>query len=300
VEEPTNEPATDSELTRCYRHGDRRAGVICQRCDRPICPSCMTQASVGFHCPECVKRGSQRVIKAPQLAFRPLATQVLIGLNLVGFVWGVAVGRSAGRLGSEALADGALFSAARRIDPNGTTTLLGVDQGEWWRLVSSAFLHSGLLHLGMNMAALWILGSQLERALGPARFVSVYVVSMFAGAFGVLLLDPNTFTVGASGAVFGLMGVAVMIQRAAGINPWASGIGGLILINVIITFAIPAISIGGHVGGLAGGLIAGGFTVEAIRRRLSLTTSLAFMVVLAAAFAAGGIWAATMWSDPIF
>jgi membrane associated rhomboid family serine protease len=255
----------------------------------------MTQASVGFHCPECVKRGSQRVIKAPQLAFRPLATQVLIGLNVVGFVWGVAVGRSTGRLGTEALADGSLFSA---LQWNGA--LLGVDQGEWWRMVSSAFLHSGLLHLGMNMAALWILGSQLERALGPARFVAVYVVSMFAGAFGVLLLDPNTPTVGASGAVFGLMGVAVMIQRAAGINPWASGIGGLILINVVITFAIPAVSIGGHVGGLVGGLIAGGFMIEAIRRRFPLTASLAFMVVLAAAFAAGGIWAATMYRNPIF
>jgi membrane associated rhomboid family serine protease len=260
----------------------------------------MIQASVGFHCPECAHTGAQRVTKGPRAAFRPIATQVLIGLNLVGFAWGVAVGGSLGRLGSEALAEGGLFAAARRIEPDGTSTILGVDQGEWWRMVSSAFLHSGLLHLAMNMAALWILGSQLERVLGPARFVSVYVASLFAGSFGVLLVDPNAPTVGASGAVFGLMGLAVVIQRASGINPWASGIGGLILINVIITFTIPAISIGGHIGGLIGGLIAGGFTVEAMRRRLPLAVSLVAMAVLSVAFAAGGIWAASQWADPIF
>ncbi len=260
----------------------------------------MAQASVGFHCPECTSTGAQRVVRGPAVGFRPLATQVLFGLNLLGFLWGVVVGGSLGRLGGDALGDGALFAAARRVESGGRETLLGVDQGEWWRMVSSAFLHSGLLHIAMNMAALWILGSQLERVLGPARFVGVYVVSMFAGAFGVLLVDPNAPTVGASGAVFGLMGVAVMIQRAAGIDPWSSGVGGLIVINVIITFTIPAISIGGHIGGLIGGLIAGGFIVEAIRRRLPLGVSLGVMAGLAVAFAAGGIWAATLWADPIF
>ena len=260
----------------------------------------MTQASVGFHCPECAKTDSQHVVRGPGLAFRPVATQVLLGLNLAGFLWGVAVGGSVGRLGGDALSDGALFAAARRLEPDGQFIWIGVDQGEWWRLVSSAFLHSGLLHLGMNMAALWILGSQLERVLGSSRFVGVYVVSMFAGSFGVLLVDPLAPTVGASGAVFGLMGLAVIIQRAAGINPWASGVGGLILINVVITFAIPAISIGGHIGGLIGGAVAGGFTVGAIRKRLPLGVSLGVMAVLAVTFATGGLWAATLWTDPIF
>ena len=260
----------------------------------------MTQASVGFHCPECTRTGAQRVVRGPGVAFRPIATQILIGLNLLGFVWGVAVGGSVGRLGRDALADGSLFASAREISPDGQVSLLGVDQGEWWRLVSSAFLHSGLLHLAMNMAALWILGSQLERVLGSARFVGVYVVSLFAGSFGVMIVDPNAFTVGASGAVFGLMGLALMIQRAVGIDPWASGVGGLIVVNIIITFTIPAISIGGHIGGLVGGVIAGGFTVEATRRNLSVGSSLAVLGVLALAFAAGGIWAASLWADPLF
>lgn len=260
----------------------------------------MIQASVGFHCPECAKTGSQSVVRGPGSAFRPLATKVLIGLNLAGFLWGTAISGTPLQLSTEALADGGLIAAAARQDSAGQLVPFGVDQGEWWRLVTSGFLHNGLFHLGMNMALLWILGSQLERVLGPFRFVGVYVVALFAGSFGALIVEPRALTVGASGAVYGLMGVAVMVQRTAGVNPWASGIGGLIAINLFITFLVPAISVGGHIGGLLGGVIAGGFTVEAIRRRFPLGVSMAVLGLLALGFAVAGIWAATLWTDPIF
>lgn len=256
----------------------------------------MTQASVGFHCPECAREGSQRVLTGAALQFRPVVTQVLIALSVVGFVWGAAVGGELLGLGTKAVADGGLFAV--KVDPS-TGGFVGVDEGDWWRIVTHGFLHAGLLHIGLNMAALWILGSQLERVLGRVRFAGVYFVSLLAGAFGILLVDPNAATVGASGAVFGLMGAALMVQRAAGIDPWASGVGGLILVNLLITFTVPFISIGGHVGGLIGGVIVGGFTVEGIRRRWPLAVSVVVMVALAALFSAGSLWAASRWLDPV-
>jgi membrane associated rhomboid family serine protease len=134
---------------------------------------------------------------------------------------------------------------------------VGVAYGEWWRIVTGGFLHSGILHLGMNMLLLYLLGSQLEPLLGRVRFLALYVACLVAGSFGVLLVSPTSATVGASGAVFGLMGAAVIAQRRAGIDIWRNGIGGLVVINLLLTFAVPGISIGGHVGGLVAGVVVG-------------------------------------------
>src|SRR3546814_104631 len=145
--------------------------------------------------------------------------------------------------------------------------LLGVAEGEWYRLVTGGFLHGSLLHLGFNMYVLWILGKQLEPSLGRVGFAAVYFASMLAGSLGVMVLEPDALTVGASGAVFGLFGYAVVGQFVRGINPLQTGLGAVILINLAFTFLVPGISIGGHVGGLLGGLIAG-FLHDVVRRRL--------------------------------
>jgi membrane associated rhomboid family serine protease len=251
----------------CYRHDDRRAGVRCQRCGRAICPDCMHQASVGFHCPECVKEGGQRVVTARSLAAGSThyVTTTLIALNVAVYVISTIVGAGSSIGGAPSFQfelDWALIGA-------GNTALgpIGVAEGEWYRLVTSGFLHGGLLHLGFNMFALWILGRQLEPALGRANFAAIYFSSLLAGSLGVLFLDPNQLTLGASGAVFGLFGYALVAQWARGINPMDTGLGGIILINLVFTFAVPGISIGGHLGGLVGGALAGAL-MDVVRPRI--------------------------------
>ncbi len=267
-----------TEVTTCYRHPGVRAGVSCQRCDRPICPQCMVQASVGFHCPECAKQGRQRVYRgqAALAPARPIVTQVLIAINVVVYVMGLGLHgandltRQGGLVG-EGTFDG--------------ITVVGVAAGEWYRIVTSGFLHADLLHLAFNMFMLWVLGSMLEPSMGKWPFLATYFMSLIAGSLGVLILDPNIVTVGASGAVFGLMGAAIIGQRANGISPWQTGIGGLLVINLAITFLVPGISIGGHVGGLLGGMAAG-FILLVLRRSLpSEAVAVGLCVALTAAMA---------------
>ncbi len=209
----------------------------------------MVTASVGFHCPECTKAGAQRVLTARSLGTRPLVTSILIALNLAVFV--VTRGRSGDswQLGLLPIDPQQSFDFGM-FEP-------AVADGEWYRIFSSGFLHADLIHLGFNMAMLWILGSQLEPAVGRVRFALIYAAGLVGGSFGVVLVSQTALTVGASGAVFGLMGAAIAGQRANGANPWDSGLGGLLMVNLIFTFAIPGISIGGHLGGLAGGYLAG-------------------------------------------
>lgn len=266
----------------CYRHPDRRAGVRCQRCDRPICPHCMNAASVGFHCPECVRTGRQKVLTSAHWVTRPVVTRVIIGLCLAGGALELALAGFRPSPG-ELVDIGALYGPSVDV------------RGEWWRIVTVGFLHANALHLGLNMVALWFLGSMLEPAVGRTRFVAIYVVALLAGSFGVLLLDPLAPTVGASGAVFGLMGAAVAGQRARGIDPWQSGIGGLLLVNLLFTFAVPGISIGGHLGGLAGGLVAGWVLLDAGARWANKAAPLVVCAMIAAACVAGSLWAAGQW-----
>lgn len=216
----------------------------------------MHQASVGFHCPECTRTSGQKVLRPAQLRTKPVLTNVLIALNVAVFVAGMGGGLDTKR---QIILDGGLVG--EQLDPF-TGTLVGVAHGEWWRILSSGFLHASILHVGFNMLVLYQLGQLLEPALGRLRFGLVYGVAMVCGAFGVLLLDPTKFTVGASGAVFGLMGAAVAAFRSRGINPFDTGLGGAIAFNLLITFTLPGISIGGHVGGLIGGFLAGWLLVD--------------------------------------
>jgi len=212
----------------------------------------MSQASVGFHCPECSKQGKQRVYTARTImgGTQPIVTQTLIAINVV--VYFVSSGNARFGLDYELLG-----SASLRDFANSTVTPIGVAHGEWYRLITGGFLHANVLHLAMNMFALWILGSQLESAIGRTRFGVVYGASLLAGSLGVMIQSPHSPTVGASGAIFGLLGLALAAQRSHGVNIWQSGLGGILLINLAITFGIPGISIGGHVGGLIGGYLCG-------------------------------------------
>lgn len=131
-----------------------------------------------------------------------------------------------------------------------------VDAGEWWRIVTSGFLHAGIIHVGFNGYLLYLLGRMLEPSMGAVRFGAVYAAGLFGGAAGALLLSWNSQTIGASGAVFGLMGAAMVLLRRQGVDPWRSSIGSLVILNLVFTFLVPSISIGGHVGGLLGGAAA--------------------------------------------
>jgi len=274
------------DVTFCYRHGDRRSGVVCQRCDRPICGDCMTQASVGFHCPECTSRGGQRVIHGP-VAFDPVVTKVLVALNVAASLGALVWGGSLGRIGGRPFAEFALFAPL-------------VDRGEYHRIFSSALLHDGLIHLAFNMWALWVMGPMLERLFGARRFVALYGASLLGGAFGALLLSPLSPAVGASGAVFGLFGAAAVVQRSAGFSIWQSGIGPILAINLLITFAVPQISIGGHLGGLLVGIAVAGIFVAVLRARRPDAVALGAVAALALFVLVGCIWAAAQWTDPLF
>jgi membrane associated rhomboid family serine protease len=243
-------------MATCYRHPSRETGVSCSNCGKPICPDCMTSTPVGMRCPDCAGQ-RQRVQTLRSMHVDPIVTYVLIGINVLLFLGsggggGFLTGGGSG--GSRLFLDFALWGPA--IDVN----------NEYYRLVTGGFLHSGILHIGFNMYILYWVGTMLEPSLGHVRFAALYFASLLAGSFGALLLDPNAVTVGASGAVFGLMGAAFVLQRARGIDPMQSGIGPIILINLVLGFVIPNVSVGGHIGGLVGGVVCA-FAMERLAGR---------------------------------
>jgi membrane associated rhomboid family serine protease len=175
-----------------------------------------------------------------------------------------------------------------------------VARGAWWRLLTSGFLHSGLLHLAFNMVALVAFGPVLEREVGRLGFAATYFTSLVAGSFGALLLSPGAVTLGASGAIFGVLGAILVGQRVAGVNVRASGILALIVINLVITVATPGISIGGHIGGLAGGCLA---SMLVFNRRLSARGPMPRLPGTLACMGLGAIlFAASVWlaANPIW
>jgi membrane associated rhomboid family serine protease len=263
-------------MATCYRHPDRETGVSCSNCGRPICTSCMTPTSVGMRCPEC-SRERTRVRTAASLTTEPVVTYVLIALNVAAFVASAASGAGLGfgRVGGAVIEDGALFGPK-------------IADGEYWRLVTSGFLHAGFLHIAFNMYLLWFLGRMLEPAIGRSQFAALYVVSLLGGSLGALLLSFDSVTVGASGAVFGLMGAAVVILRSRGIDPMATGIPLLIGLNLLLSLR-PGISIGGHIGGLVAGVAAAWLLLELGERRRQALLPLLACLVLAGAEVAGAI-----------
>ncbi len=235
-----------AEMLRCYRHPDRETGVSCSECGRPICPDCMTFGPVGIRCPDHSgqARGAARVVQGVQrrsTRYPGIVTMTLIGVNVGIYLLQLAGGASINANSGWIFQNGALYGPA-------------VADGDWHRLITAAFLHYGPIHLGMNMLALWWIGRPLEAYLGPLRYILLYLVSGLAGSAGALIAEPGAVTVGASGAIFGILGAAIVLERQQTYVLGGSAIT-LLVINLAFTFAVPGISIGGHLGGLAGGAL---------------------------------------------
>ncbi len=224
----------------CYRHPDRETGIRCQRCDRHVCVDCRHQASVGVHCPECTKSaGTQKVYNARNLpGANFVVTKALVAINVLVYF------AIAGTASNQVANDFATWGPAIW------------ENNELWRIITGGFLHASIFHIGFNMYLLWQLGQQIERVSGEAKFAAVYAASLLGGSFGALLLDPAIPVVGASGAVFGLIGFMVFLLRSRGIGLFDTGLGFLIVINVVLSFR-GGVSLGGHVGGLLVGFVLG-------------------------------------------
>ena len=272
----------------CYRHPDRETWIRCQRCERPICPDCMRSASVGFQCPECVKEGARttRQARTPYGGIRTgdprLTTFVLIGLNVLVWLLIQATGGARSTLVDRL----ALLPAdsTEALPGGGVSVIHGVQGGAWWQLLTSVFTHVDPLHIGFNMLALYFLGPMLENVLGRARFLALYLVSGVAGSAAVMLLsDAHGQTLGASGAIFGLMGaLAVIAIRVRGqLQSILTWIG----LNLVLTFTFRGISWQGHIGGLLAGAVLGVAMVYAPRSRRPLVQWSAVGGVLVVALA---------------
>lgn len=240
----------------CYRHADRETYISCQRCGRPICPDCMRQASVGFQCPECVSEGA-RSVRQPRTVAGGLApgqvgavSFVLIAINVVVFLGQLGTGGNNGTLTEW----GAMLTGTWR--GNEGVILEGVDDGGWWRIVTSGFLHLGIMHILLNMYALYLFGPMLERMLGYARFIAMYATSLVTGSlFVYLFAEPGTLTAGASGAIFGLLGCTLVLFLKHGYD--VRFLLGLLAINGVITVVFGGISWQGHLGGFVAGVLSG-------------------------------------------
>lgn len=232
----------------CYRHPDRETGVSCSDCGRGLCPDCMTFGPVGIRCPEHAGRpqGAAKVLKGVQQRATTGAGWVakgLVGLNVAIYLLQLAQGAPIEANRGSIFENGALYGPL-------------VADGEWWRLLTAAFLHYGPVHLAMNMLVLYLFGPALEGVLGSGRFLLLYLAAGLAGSAGALLLSaPAAVTVGASGAIYGLFGAILLLERQ-GTYVFGGSVLPLLVINLAITFFVPGISIGGHLGGLAGGALA--------------------------------------------
>ena len=275
--------ASTQQRQTCYRHPDRETGVSCSACGRPICPECMTSTPVGMRCPECARQTTK--VRAGAGAFSATggkmpATIGLIAINVVVFLVELA-GGGAGQFSS----GGSVINDAGLRGPE-------IADGDWWRVISGGFLHAGFLHLLLNMYVLYIAGSILEPGIGTPRFLGIYFVSLIAGSLGALIVDPNTVTVGASGAIFGLMAAVIVVARGRGVEQLASQFGLFVVLNLVLTFSISGISIGAHVGGLIGGAVAAALVILVERRmsgRPGFTLELAGIVLMIAATFAGAL-----------
>jgi membrane associated rhomboid family serine protease len=301
--QPGGQPAG---VPTCYRHTDRETYVRCQRCEKPICPDCMRDAAVGFQCPDCIKEGAkstrqgQAAYGGKRSADPRLTSIVLIALN--GLVWLaiLATGWTKSTLIDRLalLPTGTCSSKgdAGSFYPSFDTERLcgqlpdgqwfpGVSEGAYWQLVTSMFAHVEIWHIGFNMMVLWFLGPQIESVLGRARFLALYLVSGLAGSVCVYWFSgEDTATLGASGAIFGLLGALLVIAYKVRGN--VQSIVSWLAINAVFTFFFPGISWQGHLGGFVGGVLVTGLLVYAPKERrqvLQVAGTTVLVVALVAA-----------------
>jgi membrane associated rhomboid family serine protease len=231
----------------CYRHPRTETAVSCSNCGRPICTDCMVFSSVGIKCPECAgqpagtKRAATRVRAVAGEGSGFIVTKAMIAINVLVYL---AQGAEAGSFTNPS---GAIFL-------HGYLRAYEVASGEWWRLVTAAFLHANPLHIFFNMLMLWWFGRPLELLLGRGRFLAVYFLSILAGSAGALLVTPTGATIGASGAVFGILGAGLVLERNR-IDVFGGSALLIVLFNLALSFTLSYVSIGGHVGGLVGGAL---------------------------------------------
>jgi membrane associated rhomboid family serine protease len=244
----------------------------------------MTTTSVGMRCPECAKQRTQ-VVRLRESRNVPRVAYALIAINVIAFLAEGNITLAGGGTGDSVYQKGALLGSSQLLPGQ------GVAHGQWWRIVSGGFLHENLIHIGFNMYVLYVLAQMLEPALGGVKFAVIYAVSLLTGSLGALLVSPHALTVGASGAVFGLMGATAVELRARQIPVFQTGVGGLIVINLVISFSIPGISWGGHIGGLLGGALAAAVIRLGDRHRAQ-ALALAGCAVIAIAAASGAVAAA--------
>jgi membrane associated rhomboid family serine protease len=243
----------------------------------------MTPTPVGMRCPECSReRTKVRTVRQPGRSIG--VTEILIAINVAVFLAEVASGVTLG--GSDSgwvYVHGALFGP-----------YMSHGYHQYWRLLTSGFLHASLIHIALNMVSLYFVGRVLEPAIGRVNFLAIYFASLLAGSFGALLFEPDVPTLGASTAIFGVFGALIVVAHARRIPIWQSGLGPILVINLVFTLTISDISVGGHVGGLVAGLITGWLVVEFGERRqrpslaLAGCAAVAIISVIAAIAVAGG------------
>lgn len=256
---PYPQPHQQAPSPGCWWHPSRQTGLSCARCERPACPDCLREAAVGFQCVDCVQASRRqqrtqqkqyqaagygtRTIAGARPAPQAIVTPILIVLNVLVYVVTAAQARSPMDNRFSTLFDSWVLAPAA----------VG-QQGEWWRLLTSGFLHFGLIHIAVNMFSLWMIGRDLEILLGKVRFLAVYFLSMLGGSTAVFVFgDPGVSTAGASGALYGLLGALLVAVLRLKLNPLT--VVATIVLNLVITYAIPGISLFAHVGGLVTGAI---------------------------------------------
>ncbi|MCQ4205859.1 rhomboid family intramembrane serine protease [Streptomyces longispororuber] len=291
--EPTPQSAT---TPTCYRHADTETHINCTRCERPICPQCMRDAAVGFQCPECVHEGSRsvrqaRTVAGGRISAVPLVTYALMAVNVLAYLGETVYPGIVERLRMVGIGlvgpDGGRYVPQDAFPPDFHTD--GVATGEWYRLLTGAFLHLppteglfGVLHIALNMWTLWNLGRVVESQLGRVRYLALYLISALGSSVLVLLIAPEAPTVGASGAIFGLGAAYYVIARRLGAD--MRGVNRFMayfLLWMLISAGFTSWQ--GHLGGLLTGGLVTAALVYAPRRRRDAVQAVACVGVVALA-----------------
>jgi membrane associated rhomboid family serine protease len=301
-QQPVIPPPPPPGDDRCYRHPEVSTGVHCTRCGRAICPECMIAAQVGHHCPTCVaearreyRQGPGRRVAIANAKATSVASALLVLMG-VGYVLEVAAGGAGSLFGGPDILELVRLGASVGIARMPSGEVVGIATGQEWRMITAVFLHGGILHLLMNAYALWIFGPVVERELGRARFLFIFLTTgLFASAASYAFADaPIQVGVGASGAIFGVVGafvaynyrhreMALAAARLRGIMPF-------LILNLILSFSFPLIDWKAHLGGFFAGLVAGVVAEGWGDRSMRIAVSVVGFIVLTGAALALAAW----------